>query len=173
MPTPPRVRVRRRARSTKQLAPWIGFLRFIHSISGLEILITKRKKKKLGLGFLPLVYTVDGFCSRETVSNLLYLFGIDISDEIKGPGLCRHLFMMAGRCPKGLGMEQYQRIALLKGFLRCLSGTCAKTAAWALRSHMVPGKSPLPAGVGAEWDHRTGVKEVAFAERSVVGVLGG
>ena len=106
--------------------------------------------------FLPLVYTVDGFCSRGTAENLLYLFGIDVSDEIKGPELCRHLFMTAGRCPKGLGTEQYQRITLLKGYLRHLSGVCAKTAAWALNGHMVPGKSALPGRMGAEWDLRTG-----------------
>jgi hypothetical protein len=64
--------------------------------------------------------------------------------------------MTAGRCPKGLGTEQYQRITLLKGYLRHLSGVCAKTAAWALNGHMVPGKSALPGRMGAEWDLRTG-----------------
>ena len=54
------------------------------------------------------------------------------------------------------GTEQYQRITLLKGYLRHLSGVCAKTAAWALNGHMVPGKSALPGRMGAEWDLRTG-----------------
>ena len=69
--------------------------------------------------------------------------------------------MMARRCPRGL---EYHRIAQLKGFLRHLSGVCAKTAAWALQGHMVPTKAPMPATVGAEWDNRTSAHDRSFGE---------